>query len=137
MSENQKSKYPAQADEPTFSQFEGAELVAQVRLSLYLIYAPHRCLSLSICVLLTPFPVALFSSLSHLSLSFLVTISSQEFKCSRPEMEQFALESHLNAAQAIKEGRFKNEIVTIQVGYIKWIIIVILLLLLLVIIIIE
>ncbi len=67
MSENHKVKYPAQADEPTFSQFEGAELVAT------------------------------------------------EFKCSRAEMEQFALESHQLATKATQEGRFKNEIIPVKV----------------------
>jgi len=66
MSDIHMKKYPSEADQPTFSQFKGAELVAQ------------------------------------------------EFKTSRKEMEEFALESHKRAAAATDSGKFKNEIIPVK-----------------------
>ncbi len=40
---------------------------------------------------------------------------AKEFNVSREEQDQFAYESHMKAVKAIKEGRFKDEIVPVEV----------------------
>ena len=42
---------------------------------------------------------------------------ANEFKVSREEQDQFAYNSHQKAMQAIKEGKFENQIVPIDVAY--------------------
>jgi len=39
---------------------------------------------------------------------------AERWQCSRPEMEQFALESHRRAIEAIESGRFKSQIVPVE-----------------------
>ncbi len=41
---------------------------------------------------------------------------AKEFNVSREEQDQFAYESHMKAVRAIKEGRFKDEIVPVEVN---------------------
>ncbi len=41
---------------------------------------------------------------------------AEEFKVTREDMDQFALESHRKAIEAIDEGRFKEEIVPVEIG---------------------
>ena len=61
-----KERYPDVADEPSFSQFLGAELVAK------------------------------------------------EFKCSREECDKFSSQSHARAAAAIRDDKFRSEIIPVR-----------------------
>jgi len=52
---------------------------------------------------------------AYISMGLTAENVAEKYKVSRADMDQFAYESHQKAVKAIKDGKFKNEIVAIEV----------------------